>query len=213
MKRPTLLLADDHTILTEGLKSLLEKDFDLVATVGDGRALVEAAKQLKPDIIVADISMPLLNGLDALRLLKKEGCTSKLIFLTMHANAHYAAEGFRAGASGYLLKHSAGEELITAIREVLRGRSYISPLIADDLLTNLTQPTDRVSSRVAELTFRQREVLQLIAEGHAVKEIGAILHISARTVESHKYDMMQTLGVKSMAELVQYAIKMGLVSP
>jgi DNA-binding NarL/FixJ family response regulator len=213
MKRPTLLLADDHTILTEGLKSLLEKDFDLVATVGDGRALVEAAKQLKPDVIVADISMPLLNGLDALRLLKKEGCTSKLIFLTMHANAHYAAEGFRAGASGYLLKHSAGEELITAIREVLRGRSYISPLIADDLLTNLTQPTDRVSSRVAELTFRQREVLQLIAEGHAVKEIGAILHISARTVESHKYDMMQTLGVKSMAELVQYAIKMGLVSP
>jgi len=213
MNRVKVLVADDHTILAEGLKGLMEKDYDLIGIVADGRALVEAAHRLKPDIVVTDISMPLLNGLDAMRQLKKERTDARFIFLTMHANPQYATEAFRAGANGYLLKQSAADEFLNAMREVLKGRTYITPLIARDLLDDLTKPPDKTQNFKPQLTFRQREVLQLVAEGRTAKEIADILHISTRTVESHKYDAMQQLGVKTTAELVQYAVKLGLVAP
>ncbi|HEX7335080.1 MAG TPA: response regulator transcription factor [Pyrinomonadaceae bacterium] len=213
VNRVRVLVADDHTILAEGLKGLMEKDYDLVGIVADGRALVEAAIRLKPDIVVTDISMPLLNGLDAMRQLKKEGTDARFIFLTMHANPQYATEAFRAGANGYLLKQSAADEFLAAMREVLKGRTYITPLIARELLEDLSKPADKPKSLEPQLTFRQREVLQLVAEGRTAKEIADILHISSRTVESHKYDTMHQLGVKTTAELVQYAVRLGLVAP
>jgi DNA-binding NarL/FixJ family response regulator len=212
MSKTRVLLADDHTIVAEGLRSLLEGEFEFVGTVGDGRALLDAAQKLKPDVIVADISMPLLNGLDAARQLKRDGVTAKIIFLTMHTEAQLAAEAFRAGASGYVLKSSAGEELITAIHEVIKGRAYVTPLITRDVLSFLMDAARRTEQSAVRLTPRQREVLQLIAEGRTMKEIASILNISVRTVESHKYEMMEALGVQTNAELVQYAIKIGLVS-
>jgi DNA-binding NarL/FixJ family response regulator len=212
MNKTRVLLADDHTIVAEGLRSLLEDEFEFVGLVNDGRALVDAARKLKPDVIVADISMPLLNGLDAARQLKREGSTAKIIFLTMHAEAQLAAEAFRSGASGYLLKSSAGEELITAIHEVVKGRVYVSPLITRDVLGFLMDSARQPEQPVDKLTPRQREVLQLIAEGRTMKEVASILNISSRTVESHKYEMMEALGVQTNAELVQYAIRIGLVS-
>jgi len=205
-----VLLADDHVIVAEGIKSLLQSEFDLVGTVADGRALLEAAKRLKPNVIVADISMPLLNGIDALRLMKKDGQPAKVVFLTMHSEAQLAAEAFRAGASGYLLKQAAGEELIGAIREIVKGRSYVTPLIAQDVLSLLMDTNGSVDTAV-DLTPRQREVLQLIAEGRTMKEVGTILNISTRTVESHKYEIMHLIGAKTTAELIQYAIRMGVV--
>lgn len=212
MRKTKVLLADDHTIVAEGLRSLLEDDFELVGTVKDGRALLKAARELKPDVIVTDISMPLLNGLDAARQLIRDGVTAKIVFLTMHADGHIAAEAFRAGASGYLLKQSAGEELITAIHEVAKGHAYVTPLITKDVLSFLMDVARNGDQPAVPLTPRQREVLQLIAEGRAMKEIASILNISARTVESHKYEMMETLGIENTSELVQYAIKIGLVS-
>jgi DNA-binding NarL/FixJ family response regulator len=212
MAQAKVLLADDHTIVAEGLRSYLEDVFDLVGLVGDGRALLDAAHRLKPDVIVTDISMPSLNGLDAARRLKKEGITAKVIILTMHSDAHLAAEAFRAGACGYLLKQSAGEELITAINEVLKGRAYITPLIAKDVLMLLTETQNQPASHEVKLTPRQREVLQLVAEGRTMKEIASILKVSTRTVESHKYETMQLLDIQTTAELIQYAIKIGLVS-
>lgn len=212
MTRMKVLVADDHTILAEGLSGLLERDYELVGIVGDGRALVEAANRLQPDIVVTDISMPLLNGLDAMRRLKREGSRARFIFLTMHANPQYATEAFRAGANGYLLKQSAADEFLTAVREVLKGRTYITPLIAEDLLADLTRGPEPESSE-PQLTFRQREVLQLVAEGRTAREIADILHISVRTVESHKYDLMHQLGIKTTAELVHHAVKVGLISP
>src|SRR5215475_12799316 len=212
MSKTRVLLADDHTIVAEGLRSLLEGEFEFVGTVGDGRALLDAAQKLNPDVIVADISMPLLNGLDAVRQLKRDGVTAKIIFLTMHTEAQLAAEAFRAGASGYLLKSSAGEELITAIHEVIKGRSYVTPLITKDMLSFLMGAASQPEQPAVKLTPRQREVLQLVAEGSTMKEIASILNISARTVESHKYEMMEALGVQTNAELVQYAIKIGLVT-
>jgi DNA-binding NarL/FixJ family response regulator len=212
MSKTRVLLADDHTIVAEGLRSLLEGEFEFVGTVGDGRALLDAARNLKPDVIVADISMPLLNGLDAARQLKRDGVTAKIVFLTMHAEAQLAAEAFRAGASGYVLKSSAGEELIAAIHEVAKGRAYVTPLITKDILSFLMGAARQGRQPAVKLTPRQREVLQLVAEGRTMKEVASILNISARTVESHKYDMMESLGVQTNAELVQYAIKIGLVS-
>jgi DNA-binding NarL/FixJ family response regulator len=163
-------------------------------------------------VIVADISMPLLNGLDAARQLKRDGVTAKIVFLTMHAEAQLAAEAFRAGASGYLLKSSAGEELIAAIHEVIKGHAYVTPLITKDVLSFLMGAARQPDQPAIKLTPRQREVLQLIAEGRTMKEVASILNISARTVESHKYEMMEALGVQTNAELLQYAIKIGLVS-
>jgi DNA-binding NarL/FixJ family response regulator len=205
---PTILLADDHTMFAEGLKSLLQDDFELLGTVGDGQALVETARTMSPDVIIVDISMPVLNGFDAVRQLKKEGTKAKIIFLTMHGDDGLVAEAFRCGASGYVLKQSAGEELISAIRRVLTGDDYLTPLVGG----SSARSKDENASHKIRLTPRQREVLQLIAEGQTMKEIGGRLGISTRTAESHKYEMMQGLGLESTAELIRYAIALGLVS-
>jgi DNA-binding NarL/FixJ family response regulator len=208
MKRRTrVLLADDHAIVAEGLATLLKGHFDLVGIVGNGNELIDLARKLRPDVIVADIAMPVLSGLEALRRLKATPSEAKVIFLTMHADPQLATEAFRAGASGYVLKQSAGEELIAAIQEVLQGRTYLTPLITKDFIANFTETTPPA----VKLTPRQREVLRLIAEGRRMKEIAAILELSTRTVETHKYEMMRGLGVESTAELVRYAIQIGLV--
>ena len=212
MKKPTILLADDHQIVLDGLRGLLEEDFELVGSVTNGRDLVDAATRLQPDVVVADISMPLLNGIDAVKKLYENGSGAKVVFLTMHPDQTYATRALQAGASGYVLKHSASDELVTAIRQVLRGETYISPALHNSALDELLDETRRHVRDTVELTPRQREVLQLLAEGKSAKEIGAILDISARTVETHKYKMMDDLGVKSTAQLVQYAIKHGIVS-
>lgn len=210
MTRTTVLLADDHAIVADGLAILLKDSFDLVGIVSDGEALVAAARRLRPDVIVADITMPRVSGLEAARRLLDEGINSRIVFLTMHDDPQLAAEAFRAGASGFLPKNSAGDELILAITEVIRGRSYLSPLITRDVLGALTTAPPAMAPRSA-LRPRQIEVLRLVAQGKRMKEIGAILGLSSRTVESHKYEMMQTLGVTSTAELVQHAIRMGLL--
>ena len=206
MRRPSVLIADDHTIVAEGLVKLLSERFDVVATVADGTALIEAAERLRPDIIITDLNMPSVSGLEALARLKKRGATSKFVILTMHREASVAAKAMRAGASAFLLKVSAGEELIDAIDEVLNGRTYLSPAVTKDVLAAFDQPRgDGI-----ELTPRQRDVLRLIVEGRRMKEIAAILDLSARTVETHKYEMMRVLGVQSTAELVALAVKRGL---
>lgn len=212
MSRTTVLLADDHCIVSEGLASLLNDQFDLVGVVADGAALVEAAMRLRPDVIVADITMPGLSGLDAARRLTAQGCASRIVFLTMHDDPQLVAEAFRAGASAYVLKHSAGEELFAAIRAVTRGYAYLTPLITRDVMQALVarQPAPR-DAKPRRLTARQVDVLRLIARGKRLKEIAAVLGLSARTVESHKYDMMQTLGISSTAELVHYAIRSGVI--
>jgi len=210
MPKTRVLLADDHTLVAEALKSLLAEPFDLVGVVHDGRALVEAAEKLRPDVIVTDISMPLLNGLEAVRQLRERRPETRIIVLTMHRDTHLAASAFRAGVSGYLLKISPSEELVTAIREVAQGRSYVTTLLAKDLINLLMDPATTRENE-APLTARQREVLQLIAEGRTMKEVAGLLNISPRTAESHKYDIMQALSVRTTAELVQCAIRMKLV--
>lgn len=212
MNRTRVLLADDHKIITEGLRSLLEPEFDLVGVVEDGRALVTAATKLNPDVVVVDISMPLLNGIDAVRQLKKAGLRAKVIFLTMHPDVTYATRAFEAGASGFVLKHSASAELLTAIREALKGRTYITPIIAKDLMQSYRAGSQRGQKAAPKLTPRQREVLQLVAEGHSAKEIASLLDISPRTVEFHKYRIMEELNLRSIAEMIQYAIKEGIAS-
>jgi len=212
MKRAKVLLADDHRIVAEGLRGLLEPDFELVGIVEDGRAMLEAVDKLKPDVVVADVSMPLLNGIEAVRQLKKKNKNIRVVMLTMHLDVTYAASAFEAGASGYVLKHSAPSELITAINSALKGRTYITPLLAGELLQFHKQKPPGESSALAQLTSRQRQVLQLLAEGRCVKEVASILEISTRTVEFHKYSMMESLGLKSSAELVRFAVKHGLVS-
>ena len=207
MRLPTLLIADDHTILTEGLVSLLNGQFDVVGTVADGEALIEAADRLRPDVIITDVTMPSIDGLEALSQLKRRGIQSKVIILTMHDEPGIAAKAIKAGASGFVLKHSAGEELVEAIESVLRGRVYLTSAVTKDVLETLQHP----DTAAIELTPRQRDVLRLIVKGHRMKEIGALLDLSTRTVESHKYEMMRTLGVQSTAELVRYAITRGLV--
>ena len=212
MTRARVLLADDHRIVAEGLKSLLSTEFDLVGVVEDGRALVAAAKELRPDVIVADITMPRLNGLDALPHLKKEDPSVKVVFLTMHKDVAYARRALESGASGFVLKHSAATELIDAVRAAAKGKTYLTPALAGDVLHAMRQGPERGSDPVAMLTPRQREILQLLAEGRSAKEIGAALDISARTVEFHKYQMMEALGLHANAELVHFAIKHGIVA-
>jgi len=208
MKRPTVLAADDHRIVAEGLRSLLEPDFELVEVVEDGAALIEAHDRLRPDVIVADVTMPRLNGIQAMRRLRENGSEAKFVFLTMHPDVAYAVEALDAGASGYVLKHSAPEELVSAVREALAGRTYITPRIAGEVLNAMRQG----AGKGAKLTSRQSEVLQLIAEGRSAKEIAAMLDLSPRTVESHKYAIMEILDVKTSAELVREAVKRGLVA-
>jgi DNA-binding NarL/FixJ family response regulator len=197
-------------MFAEGLQGLLESDFDLLETVVDGQQLVDAAERLQPDLIVADISMPVLNGLDAIRQLRAKGNSAKVLFLTMHADDRLLVEAFRCGGSGYVLKQSAGEDLIFAIRQVLSGHRYVTPLVASEWAHDTAGKTDQTQKLM--LTPRQREVLQLVIEGFTMKEVGTKLGISTRTAESHKYDMMGALGMNSTAELVQYALKLGLTA-
>ena len=211
MTRTRVLLADDHTIVAEGLASLLEPEYELVGRVQNGRDLLRAADELDPDVIVTDISMPLLNGIEALRQLKKARPDVRVVFLTVHADVTYVTEAFRAGARGYVLKQSAAEELRSAIRTVHEGGTYVTPLIALEL-GDLLDADEASDSLAVVLTPREREVLQLLAEGRSVKEIAAVLDISPRTVEFHKYNVMEKLGLRTTAELTQYAIKHGIVS-
>jgi len=207
MKRIKVLLADDHAILAEGLVSLLKDNFILVGVAANGRELVDYARQYQPDIIISDISMPLLNGIAALEFIKKEGLRSKVIILTMHEDAILAINSFKAGASGYLIKRSACTELIEAINEVMAGRIYLSPSIELGHETMLQLCSNASMADSFTLSPRQKEILQLTAEGKTMKEIASLLNISPRTVESHKYALMQTLGLKTTADLITYAIR------
>jgi DNA-binding NarL/FixJ family response regulator len=212
MKKPRVLMADDHSLILAGLRKLVEGECEVVGTVEDGRALVEAAQKLRPDLILLDISMPLLNGLEATRQLTKLVPESKVIILTMHASPTYATEAFQAGASGYLLKRSAASELNQAIQSVLQGRQYLTPLITKDVLDSVFKPStgERGTPASTALTPRQREVLQLVAEGRGTKEIATILSVSVKTVEFHRSRIMQQLGIHTTADLTKYAITHGI---
>jgi DNA-binding NarL/FixJ family response regulator len=206
MSRTRVLLADDHTLLLEAFQKLLEPEFEVVGTVADGRALVAAASRLKPDVVVLDIAMPLLNGLDAAQQIMENSPGIKVIFLTMNPDPDFATEALNLGASGYLLKTSASSELTKTIREALCGKKYVTSHIARELeKAFIANPTGKKLRR--ELSPRQREVLQLLAEGQAMKEVASILNISQRTVAYHKYKMMEDLRLKTTAELIQYAVK------
>jgi len=209
MPGPRVLLADDHHLLLGALEKLLEADCQIVGRVSDGHALVATARELKPDVIVLDVAMPLLNGLEAGRQIKQVLRSVKLIYVTMNEDPDIAAEAFRVGASAYLLKRSTPTELLTAIREVMLGRSYLTPLVTEKLVGSLLNGEEHKAGQ--ELTSRQREILQLVAEGRSMKEIGALLEITPRTVAHHKYRLMDQLHVKSTAELVQYAVKHNIV--
>ena len=210
-RRPRVLLADDHLLVAEALKSLLTPEFDLVGVVEDGRQLLEAAGRLRPDVIVADITMPHLNGIDALIRLREQGDHVPFVFLTMHKDATFARRALEAGASGFVLKHSASVELIAALNAALAGKTYLTPQLAGEVLEAMRQGAAQDSDPAASLTLRQREVLQLLAEGRSAKEIAKSLSISTRTVEFHKYQMMEVLGLHTNAELVHFAIKNGLI--
>jgi len=202
---PRVLLADDHVLLLGAIEKLLAGVCEIVGHAADGRALVADAERLQPDLIVLDISMPLLNGLEAGRQIRQKQRDVKLVFLTMNEDPDLVAEAFRAGASGYLLKRSAATELAVAIREVMQGRSYVTPLVTSGLLGSLMRPPR------PSLTPRQREVLQLLAEGQSMKEVATVLGLTPRTVAFHKYRMMEQLAVKTSAELIQYAVKHHIV--
>ena len=208
MRAPRVLLADDHALLLGAFEKLLAGECEIVGQASDGRALVAAADVLKPDVIVLDIAMPLLNGLEAGRQIKRKLPEVRLVFLTMNEDPELAAEAFRSGASAYLLKRSAASELTTAIREVMNGRSYVTPLVTGGMVDSLLKVKDTGD---ADLTSRQREVLQLLAEGHSMKEVANLLDLTPRTVAFHKYEMMKRLNVNSTAELIQYAVKRHIV--
>lgn len=212
MNKPSILLADDHTLFVEALHNVLEPEFTLVGEVGDGRALLEAAPRLLPDVILLDLSMPLLNGIDAAYQLRRLVPDSKLLFLSMHGDATYVTEAFRAGAAGYVLKRSTATELLQAIRAVLRGQLYISPMLAKDMLDPLLHSKRSLTAPQKQLTIRQREVLQLVAEGRSLKEIATILCVSVKTVEFHKTRIVKQLGLSTTADLTKYAVTHGLVS-
>jgi len=212
MSRPRVLLADDHRMVAEALKTLLEQQFELVAVVEDGRQLVETARRLRPDVIVADITMPHLNGIDALTQLKRDNPDVRVVFLTMHKDAAYARRALDAGARGYVLKHSAQAELFLAVRAALDGETYITPTLAGEVFRDLKVSPEHPINPVGALTPRQREILQLFAEGCSTKQIASRLDISARTVEYHKYQMMESLKLQSSVELVHFAIKNGIVT-
>ena len=211
MKRPRILLADDHQMLADALKGILEPRFEVVGTVRDGRALLEAADRLQPDVVVIDIGMPQLNGLDAARHLKRSLPKAKLVFMTMNEEPDLVGEAFRAGASGFLLKHGAAIELTQAIDKVLKGSSYVTPRAARGQ-ENIALREPEARERCAEPTARQREVIQLLAEGRTMGEAASILNITKRTVASHKYAAMELLQLRTNADLVQYAIKHNIIS-
>ena len=207
MNHPRILIADDHSLVAELCKRLLEKEFDVVGVVTDGRALVHAAKDLKPDVVIVDIAMPVLNGLDAAQELKQVLPAIKVIFLTMNPDPELAVEAFSRGASGYLLKTSAAGEVLTSVREVLRGKSYLSSRISKDAMDVLRWEHKKLVYEAERLSKRQREVLQLLAEGKAMKEVAQVLNMSTRTVAFHKYRMMEVLGAKSSVDLIKYAVR------
>ena len=203
------MLADDHLVFTEGIVRLLEGHFDVVATVADGSELGEAVERLRPDLLVVDISMPRMSGLEALRRLTASGHQTKVVVLTMHADAKLATEALRAGAKGFVLKHSSGQELIDALRAVLQGRTYLTSALTGDVLTMMAGSPDPAE---VDLSARQKEVLRLVVGGQRMKEIAAALDLSPRTVENVKYEMMRSLNIHSTAELVRYAIENRLVT-
>jgi DNA-binding NarL/FixJ family response regulator len=210
MTRARIVVADDHKVVVEGLKTVLASQFDLVGVVEDGQRMIEAARKLQPDAIVADISMPLLNGIEALAQLRKEGMDIPVVFLTMHRDVEYASQALEAGAAGYVLKHAAPEELVQAVQVALEGGTFVSPVLAGELFQA------KLRSREADappftLSQRQREILRLVAEGRSAKEIAKTLDLSPRTVEHHKYKVMESLGLKNSAELIQFAIRQGIV--
>jgi DNA-binding NarL/FixJ family response regulator len=207
MTRTRVLIADDHNLVAELCKRLLEPEYEVIGTVGDGRALVRAALDLKPDVILIDVAMPILNGLDAGQQVKEMLPAVKLIYLTMNPDAEITAEAFRRGAAGYLLKTCAASEMVNCVREVLRGKTYMSSHIPKDTVDFLRRQQKRLVDEQEKLTDRQREVLQLLAEGKVMKEVGAILNMTTRTVAFHKYRIMEVLGAKSSADLVKYAVK------
>ncbi len=210
MTKPRVLLADDHTLVVEGFRRLLEDQCQLVGTVGDGRALLHAVPQLKPDIVILDISMPVLNGIDTARVLRAKHPQIKIVFITMHADPAYVRAAFEAGASAYLLKRCVGEELAQAMRAVRSGNFYVTPLITREVIEGMLRGVEGTKAMGPELTTRQREVLQLLAEGHTVKDIAGKLKISPRTVEFHKGQIMEQLNLHSTVELVKYAMAQGL---
>lgn len=212
MNRPRVLLADDHLLVAEALKSLLADEFELVGAAQDGFEMVKAAEALRPDVIVADITMPNLNGIDALSQLRKVSPETRVVFLTMHSDVAYARRALESGAVGYVLKHSAPSELILAVKAALQGRTFITPTLAGDVLESMRREPVRTADPVGELTPRQREILQLLAEGCSAKQIAGKLEISHRTVEFHKYQMMESLRIRTNAELVHFAVKHGIVT-
>jgi len=212
MHRSRILIADDHNLVAELCKKLLEPEFEVVGTVSNGQELMRAATALKPDVIIVDIGMPVLNGLDAAEHIKHELPAIKVVFLTMNNDAEVAAEAFRRGALGYLVKTCATSEVVTCVREVLRGKTFLSPRISRDAVDFLRRQRKRLVEEEQRLTGRQREVLQLLAEGNVMKEVGGILHMTTRTVAFHKYRIMEVLGARSSADLVKYAVKNHIIA-
>ena len=211
MTRPRVVLADDHTLILDALKKLIEPEFEVVGTYADGHALVEAAPKLNPNVIVLDIAMPMMNGLSAGQKLKQTMPLVKLVYLTMNQDPDLAGEAFRLGASAFLLKNSAAGELLQALREVARGGYYVTPLLTKGMVGSFVQNFKRMKSR-CNLTLRQKEVLQLLAEGRSMKEVAFVLNVSPRTIAFHKYTMMDHLQIRSSAELIEYAMRSALVS-
>ena len=213
MVKPRLLLADDHELFLDGLRKLLELDFELVGTAADGRSAVSAFEQLRPDLLLLDIGLPLLNGIEVARQVRRVVPSARILFVTMQTDRIYVEEALRAGAAGYVVKQAAARELVEAIGVVLGGRSYVSPVIAEKLgAARFGSGIDPATLFGGQLTPRQREVLQLVAEGKSMKEIAQILNISVRTVEFHKNGIMQELGFRSTAELTRYALDHGIVA-
>lgn len=211
ISRSRILIADDHTLVADLCKRLLEAEFDVVGTVGDGRALLQSAVDLKPDVIVVDVAMPILNGLDAGQQVKQMVPAVKLVYLTMNPDPEVAAEAFRRGASGYLLKTCAADQMVIAVRKVLRGMSYLSPQLSEETVSYLRKQS-MLQEEQERLTERQREVLQLLAEGKVMKEVAGVLNLTTRTVAFHKYRIMEVLGARSTAELVRYAVRNHMIA-
>ncbi|MEO8367619.1 MAG: response regulator transcription factor [Candidatus Solibacter sp.] len=212
MKRTRILVADDHSIILAGIRNLIEQDWELAGHVEDGRSLVEAALKLRPELIILDIGMPILNGIDAAKQIRKAWPEAKLLFLTMHTSPIYLRLAMRAGGSGYVLKTSAAEELRPAIAKVLKGQVYVSAKFGPDIVGTLQTPSGKPSTSAADLTDRQRQVLQLVAEGRSNREIAGILKVSVKTVQFHRGQIMRKLGVHSAVKLTTFAVREGLIS-
>lgn len=211
MKKLRVLLGDDHALILDGLRAALQPQFEVVGQAQDGKALVQSADRLRPDLVVLDISMPLLNGFESARQIKKSLPSAKLIFLSQHLNPAYLKQALKIGASGYVLKSGATEELQKAIATVMRGRIYVTPAFGEDVIAGLWNRSGEISNESDELTDRQREILQLIVEGRANKEIADVLHLSIKTVEFHRARIMARLGVRTVAELTKVALQQGLI--